>query len=246
MITLGLTEIQVGTASTSGEMPVSLAKLGKTYKESCNVKQDTADVTEHYEEGKASPEVRSKSKKVPKISFSIMDPDVDMLVAYIGGVKIGTKWGFDGTEIVANKAISLIPEVGLVFDIPNGDIEATINFEASKKGIFLVDFVVTPLAVTANKAIYSYPALAPLTVSASTVTFTSSADSTGQTVTATSTGNLTFAGVPSGQDWLTVTKSLKVATIKVLANTNSEARSTILTMVADGKTALVTVTQAGA
>ena len=60
LITLGLCEIQVGEASAAGTMPVSLAKIGKTYKDTCKIAQDAADVTEHYEEGKAAPEVRKK------------------------------------------------------------------------------------------------------------------------------------------------------------------------------------------
>lgn len=157
LITLGLCEIQVGTASTNGVMPPSLAKIGKTYKDTCKIAQDPADVTEHYEEGKAAPEVRKKSKKMPKVTFSIMDANVQDLIDYVGGTNVGTTgapvWGFDGDEVVANKAILVKAEQGLNFEIPNGDIEAVINADMSAKGIFLVDFTVTPCAVSSGKAI---------------------------------------------------------------------------------------------
>jgi len=157
VITLGLSEIKVGVAAPNGTMPTSLAKIGKTYQNTCKIAQEAAEVTEHFEEGKAAPEVRKKRKKVPVVTFSIMDPDPQLLADFIGGTVTGegdeAVWGYDGDEVVANKAISVIPEQGLQFDIPNGDIEAVINADMSAQGIFLVDFTVTPLAVTAGKAI---------------------------------------------------------------------------------------------
>ena len=161
LITLGLSEILVGPIDETGAMPLeaSLTKIGKTYKDTCKLAQATADVTEHYEEGKAAPEVRKKQKKMPILTFSLMDPDVDLLVAYVGGEKAETtKWGFNGDEEVEPKAIRVKAEQGLWVDIPKGDIEAVINADFSAKGIFLVDFTITPLAVpTGKKAILSYP-----------------------------------------------------------------------------------------
>lgn len=161
LITLGLSEIQVGAASKAGTMPTSLNKIGKTYKDTCKIAQDAADVTEHYEEGMAAPEVRKKSRKIPKLTFSIMDANVQDLVDYVGGANVGTesapKWGYDGNEVVANKAIFVKTEQGLDFEIPNGDIEAVINADMSAKGIFLVDFTVTPMAVDAGKALRGIP-----------------------------------------------------------------------------------------
>lgn len=161
LITLGLCEIQVGEASVAGTMPELLAKIGKTYKDTCKIAQDAADVTEHYEEGKAAPEVRKKSRKMPTLTFSIMDACVQDLVDYVGGENVGgldsPAWGYDGDEVVANKAIKVVTEQGLDFEIPNGDIEAVINADMSAKGIFLVDFTVTPCAVEAGKALRGIP-----------------------------------------------------------------------------------------
>jgi hypothetical protein len=161
LITLGLVQIKVGVAAPSGTMPASLAKIGKTYKDTAKIAQDAADVTEHFEEGMAAPEIRKKSRKIPKLTFSMMDADVQMLVDYIGGANMGTteapKWGYDGNEVVANKAIFVETEQGLDFEIPNADIEAVINADMSAKGIFLVDFTVTPLSVTTGKALRGVP-----------------------------------------------------------------------------------------
>ena len=161
-VTLGLSEIRVGEASPSGVMPVSMTKIGKTYKDTAKITQDAAEVTEHYEEGMAAPEVRKKNRKVPKVIFSLMDADPQMLADYVGGevIETGGKtiWGFNGDEKVANKAIYIISEQGMDTEIPNADIEAVINADMSAKGIFLVDFTVTPMAVAAGKkAIRSFP-----------------------------------------------------------------------------------------
>lgn len=160
-ITLGLCQILVADASAAGTMPTkaNMTKIGKTYKDTANINQDAADVTEHFEEGKSAPEVRKKTKKIPKVTFSIMNPDPTLLATYIGGSVDSTtgEWKFDGDEAVANKAIYVETEQGLDFAIPNGDIEAVINGALSASGIVLVEFTVTPLAVTSGKAIRAIP-----------------------------------------------------------------------------------------
>jgi hypothetical protein len=245
LVTIGLTEIQIGTAAPNGTMPTVLTKVGKTYKDSCKLNQDAPDVTEHFEEGKASAEVRRKMKKVPKLMFQILDADAALLASLIGGSLTNGVWGFDGSETNANRAIRLKSEQGLWIDIPNGDIEAVVNAEFSTKGILLLDVTVTPLAVTAGKSILAYDGSTGLVVSPTSLLFTAAANATGLTITATSTGNLTYAGADSSIEWLTVTKALKVATVKVSANTNSEPRTAIVTIEADGLRSYVPVTQAG-
>lgn len=159
VITLGLSEIQVGTP-VQGGMATDLKKIGKTYKDTCKITQDQSDATEHFEEDKAAPEVRIKEKKIPVLTFSIMDPDEEFLAKYVGGdYAPSTGWSFDGTEDVEPLSFKVIPKQGLEIEIPKGDIEAVINAEMTKKGIFLVDFTVTPLtpdkaglkAITAKK-----------------------------------------------------------------------------------------------
>ena len=245
LITLGLSQVEVGVASSSGTMPGSLAKIGKTYKDTCKLAQATAEVTEHFEEGKSAPEVRKKQKKVPVLTFSIMDPDAQMLADYVGGTNTAGIWGFNGDEVVANKAVRVKTQQGHYIDIPNADIEAVINADFSAKGIFLVDFTITPMAVTAGKSILAYDGATQLVVTPTTLSFTSAADAVGKTITATSTGNVTYAAAPADLEWITVTRALKVVTVKVTANTNSEARTANVTVTADGISAIVPVTQAG-
>lgn len=245
VITLGCSQISFGVAAPDGNFPVSVAKMGKLTKETCKITQDKSEVTEHFEEGKATPLARVKQKKIPVVTFSISDADPQFLADYVGGTVVNGKWGFDGSELVVNRAIRITPEQGMTIEIPNADIDAVINADMSKKGLFQVDFTVTPMAVTANKSIYAYQQ-GTLTVAPLSLSFTAAADTTGQTITATSTGNVTYAGKDSQEEWLTVTRSGKVVTVKVSANTNSESRTAYLTIVADGNSAVVPVTQAGA
>ena len=157
MITIGLSEINVGDAASSGVMPTSMAKIGQTYKDTCKCNQEKAEVTEHFEEGKAAPTIRKKTKKVPVLTFSIMDPDPAMLAKYVGGTVVNGGWAFDGDEVVANRAITAVSQEGLNFEIPNADIEAVVNDDMSAKGIFLVDFTVTPCTVETGKAFRAVP-----------------------------------------------------------------------------------------
>lgn len=157
VFTIGLAEIQVGKASQSGTMPTEMTKIGMTYKDTCKMAQDSPESTEHFEEGKAAPAVRKKQLKIPKLTFSIMNAGVPELIKYVGGSNVGTEekpvWGFDGDEVVSNVAIRVVTTQGLIFDVPNADIEAIVNGDFSSKGIFLVDFTVTPMAVTNGKAL---------------------------------------------------------------------------------------------
>lgn len=164
MVTLGLSVILVGAAAPSGVMPAiaTMKKIGKAYKDTAKFGQEQSEATEHYEEGNAIPVVRKVTKKVPKFTFSIMDADIDTLVRYVGGTKVAksssekTKWAFDGTEVVENCSILIQTEQGLHFEIPNAAIEATLNADMSAKGIFLVDFVITPMAVDSGKGLRAY------------------------------------------------------------------------------------------
>ena len=157
LITVGLKQVKVGAAAPDGTMPTALTKIGKVYKDTIKIAQDAPDVTEHFEEGKAAPEVRKKARKIQKVTLSLMDADPQALADYVGGEVVGGKWVYDGDEEVDNKAVLIESEQGLDFEIPNADIEAVINADMSAKGIFLVDLTITPMAVTSGKAIRAVP-----------------------------------------------------------------------------------------
>lgn len=169
MITLGLSKIVVADpidmSAVTDKAGVLAAlkkatnpkKIGKTYKDSCNINQDKADSTDHYEEGKSAPEVHKKQRKIPTLTFQIMNPTPLHVATYVGGdvQTDGNGWGTDGSETVENKTVIAVTEQGLCFVVPKADIDATLTGALSSTGIVLTDFTVTPLATKA-KAFYAF------------------------------------------------------------------------------------------
>jgi hypothetical protein len=246
MITLGLSQIEAGEASLIGAMPVTMIKVGKTYKDSCKLVQAPSDVTEHFEEGKAAAEVRRKSKKPPTLTFSIMDADPQLLADLVGGsITGGTTWGFDGTEVVANRAIRVKAEQGLWVDVPNADIHAVINAEYSEKGIFLLDVTVTPAAVTSRKPIFAYPKPS-LEINPTSLSFGVNQDmATVETERATAISNFF---IRPGDTWVSaqIESSEYEITINVSENESITPRSSYITIISEGQMGILLVSQEGA
>ncbi|MGX9985830.1 hypothetical protein [Soonwooa purpurea] len=123
-------------------------KVGMTYKDTCKLTQDAPDVTEHFEEGVSSPAIKNKENKIPKLEFSIMNPDAQFLKTHLGGDydAASKTFGYDGTSVVANGEWEILPKKGFEsITIAKGDADVSIDFEISDKGLLLVKFVVTPL-----------------------------------------------------------------------------------------------------
>ena len=221
VITVGLSQINVGTASKAGVMPVSVAKIGKTYKDTCKLIMQGSEVAEYFQEGKSVPKIRSRRKKMPVLTFSLLDPDIQMLADYIGGEINSGKWGYEGDGLEVKKAIRVESSLGFYIYIPYGDIEAIINSDFSTKGIFLVDFKVTPCSVISGKSLYIFKGLVLLsfgilensvdpvgTIAESGTIFTIIEGSEYFNIS-NSTGNITFSSTPDYD-----TRSLYNLTVK--------------------------------
>ena len=162
LITVGLAEIKVGAAASSPRLFRRLVvyvfsrwfdkRFNTSTPQQLN-RPEASEVTEHFEEGHAAPVYSKRTKKIPKSTFQLCDVDPDMLAKYVGGTVNSGTWEFNGNELTANVALEIIPEQGMIFQIPNASVEAVINSDMSSKGIFLVDFTVTPLAVDTGGAI---------------------------------------------------------------------------------------------
>ena len=103
----------------------------------------------------------------------------------------------------------------------------------------MLHYVAKCLKPAAGKTVKPYTENG-LTVDKSSLYFGSTADTTGKTITATATGTVTAA---SSESWATVSVAAKVVTVKVTANSGTEARRAIVTITADGKNAQVDVLQ---
>ncbi|OPC51509.1 hypothetical protein BAY06_04050 [Elizabethkingia anophelis] len=137
LFTFGLSEIKFNGA-----------KIGMTYKDSAKITQDQPDTTEHYEEGQPFPAISEDEQKVPKIEFSIMNPDAQFMQTYLGGkYDSATKtWSYGRTQgNIPSGLLDIITKKGMDFKAEKAKLTATIDFDLSAKGILLVKFVATPL-----------------------------------------------------------------------------------------------------
>lgn len=137
-------------------------------------------------------------------------------------------------------AVRLTPEdptvEGILIDRSQPSVEETFDTENGKKWKYTFDV----LKPSVGNQVKPYLAQA-LPVTPGSLVFDKEADTTGKAVTATATGTVTAA---SSESWATVTVASKVATVKTTANTGA-LRTANITLVADGKTSVVTVYQAG-
>ena len=93
----------------------------------------------------------------------------------------------------------------------------------------------------ADEALFKVALEGVLLVTPTEMSFTKAADSTGKSVTATSSGSVSAV---SDQSWATVSVSGSVVTVTVAANAGA-SRKAAVTVSADGKKAVVAVTQEG-
>lgn len=156
-------------------------------------------------------------------------------------VKKGVARDFDDEDgLVAGEfAIRLIPEdeatEGLL--IERATIRVEENYSATDGKIRHV--VVKAIKPAAGKTLKPYTHNG-LTVSQSELFFTSAADTTGKSITVTSTANPTAT---SSERWATVETAGKTVKVKAEANATGKPRKAVVTITADGKSALIEVTQ---
>ncbi|MDR2765133.1 MAG: hypothetical protein LBB90_08900 [Tannerella sp.] len=143
--------------------------------------------------------------------------------------------------VLTNYAVRLTPEDATAegFIIEKASVSVLETWTAADGKLWQYTF---DGLVPANGAILKPYKREVLAVTPAVLSFGNAEDSTGQAITATATGTLTAT---SDQPWATVTVAGNVATVTVAANTGA-ARMANITLTADGKTAVVPVTQAAA
>ena len=198
-------------------------------------------------------QVIDELKQSPKltVNFTLIKPSEAIRNKFWNLEEIGTG---DARKINVK---SLVTNTKYSFKFANVDLVGSETFEAPLCSVnmvlrydptkgWLADCSITILKGQ-TEVLFSYGLVTsstPLVVTPASLSFTSAADTTGKTLTATSTGNIVATN--NGSYWIQLTYTGKVATIKVPANPNTEARTGTVTIVADGKTANIEVTQAGA
>lgn len=156
-------------------------------------------------------------------------------------VKKGVARPFDDNDgiITGEHAFRVIPEddtcEGAQIDRCTLRVEESYSTADGK----LLHYVGRCLKPAAGKTVKPYTANG-LSVDKTELYFSNAADTTGKTVTAASTGNVTAT---SSDSWATVTASGKTATVKVAKNETGKVRVAIVTLTADGTSSQITVTQ---
>ena len=150
--TVGLAKIEVGDIAADGGIGTTLASLGYTYQDTCKMTMEDPEVTEHYAEEVDDPVISISRGGKTVFNFSVMDADLTTLKALLGGDVTGTapaqKWEAPDKIPIIEKSVRITPEQGLKFEIIRMKLDAKINAEFSKKGIFLIDVVGTVLQPT--------------------------------------------------------------------------------------------------
>lgn len=246
----GSVHAYLGDVGASGVMGAVLEDLGSIDEDALTI--ETNDGTKYQLKdinGKLLDELMQEPEL--KVNFTLLKPSEVVKDKFWSISEIGTG---DARKI---RVKSLIKNKKYSFKFANTEAVGSETFEApvtkvymkpsydAKKG-FSAQCTITLLK---GEADYLFDfgvvaALDALAVTPTTLSFTAAADTIGKTITATSSGNISASN--NGSYWLQLTYALKVATIKVPANPNTEARTGVITITADGKTANVVVTQAGA
>lgn len=156
VITLGLSKIEVGTIAQDGDIASTFEQLGYTYQDSCTMTQDDPEVNEFYAEEEDDPVAAiSKGGKI-NFAFSLMNPSPEALVALMGGTASKSAqtlddndtWEAPNSITQVEKSVRITPVQGYRIDVPRMKLNAKINAEFKKSGIFLVDVSGTVLVPT--------------------------------------------------------------------------------------------------
>ena len=134
LATMGLKKIYIAPAMTDGSMPAKgnqWLDLGDVYQDTCNLKDDSPEITEHKSE--TSSKVITLVGETPtNVELSLMDPDLELLARYFGGTIAGEK----------GKRTWIQPEEGLFIGCANVRIIPTFEITYSSKGICLVPMTI--------------------------------------------------------------------------------------------------------
>lgn len=162
LVTLGLSKIlgKSGEPTACDFAETDYTAFGLTYQDTCNMAQEDPEMTEFYSEEEDDPiETITRNGKIT-FNFSIMNPDTACLKRLFGGsVDSSGIWKSATTSVEIEESLIILPKKGLKFQIPRAKVNAKINGEFSKKGLFLIDVVATVLkpATTGLSKIYAKP-----------------------------------------------------------------------------------------
>ncbi len=148
--TMGIKALYYAPINTADPklMPADGFKKADVYQDTCSFVDKDPTVTVHKSET-SSKKIVQKTKEGSELILSIMDPSMDEMVAFEGGVATGTAGARTYKEPATSKNIELafkiLPEAGLALNIPCAAVVAKKNTTYSSKGITLLDLTIEPI-----------------------------------------------------------------------------------------------------
>lgn len=144
----GLSSIKTGGIDAVTGLPTSLVSVGNVLRNSAELTQDDAQMTEHFAELKSDPiaVVTRNGKRL--FRFTLMDVAADTVVIYAGGsVTAGPPdvWNAPTAAPNIEKSFEITTLDGTVITINRGKVTAKVTGQASEEGRFVVEVMVTPL-----------------------------------------------------------------------------------------------------
>jgi hypothetical protein len=240
--------IKIGATGTNDAMAAVLTSIGTIKEKSSSLEASDGDVMKSTASGGATV-AQEQLEGGFVLKTRVIEPENEFYTTLSLGVSSGSDLIVKTHIVSGNYSVKLEPKnVGAKgIEAPKASIKFTPGYSEEEGNYLDLEFTILK---TEGVDPYWYKRVTKvaanlLVIAPTSLNFTTAADNVGQAVTVTSTGNVTTASVPSEIEWCTVTKSLKVVTVKVAANNNSEPRSCNVTIVAEGKTAIIPVVQAG-
>lgn len=146
--TMGLKNIYIAPASSDGNMPTqgsSWKSLGDVYQETCTLKDDDPEITEHKSET-SKKKITLVGETSTNVELSLMDPDLAQLSAYFGGTVSGEgnnrKWTRPRKLPYKEFAVWIEPQEGFFVGCTNVVIIPKFEITYSSKGICLVPMTI--------------------------------------------------------------------------------------------------------
>lgn len=145
---MGLKKIFIAPASEDGSMPAkgsSWLDLGDVYKETCTLKDDDPETTEHKSET-SNKVITLIGETATNVELTLLDPDITQMARYFGGTVSGEKgsrkWKRPKKLPYKEWGLWLQPEEGLFVGCANVRIIPKFEITYNSKGVCLVPMTV--------------------------------------------------------------------------------------------------------
>jgi len=148
---IGLKAILIGAIAVDGDMAadLDLAAVGVTFQDSCNLAQETPQITEIFSEENDDPEevIIGTTKKT--LEFEIINTSAEACKAAFGGEITGVgdaeAWEGPRGSVIVERSVRIQTKSGENIDIPRVKFANTMQWKFSKKDTNRIKFVGTIL-----------------------------------------------------------------------------------------------------